>query len=153
MLVFERGIVALGAEKGQQRGSSKIVGWRLIGWDPETRLILPSPRVEVGGAQAGVPVLLRGRLLLSHAVERAQAEDQVAAGDAYYFAIRKEIGQRVQGCAIVGVVEGWDDYQFTGYVKVCVAGGKTLVVEIDWGGHGESFDAEWAAVVIFHGAE
>lgn len=49
-------------------------------------------------------------LLLGHAVEGAQAQDQVAAGYAHYFAVGDESGQRVEGYAIVGVVEGGDHH-------------------------------------------
>ena len=49
------------------------------------------------GKQA--PPLQNGRigLLLRHAVEGAEAEDQVAAGDADYFASGEKLGERVEG--------------------------------------------------------
>lgn len=89
-------------------------------------------------------------LLLGHAVERPQAEDQVAAGYAYHFAIWEEAGQGVESYAIVRVVEGGDDDESVGDVKVCVARGEALAFEINGGGHRQGFDAKRAAVVVFH---
>jgi hypothetical protein len=64
----------------------------------------------VVGAQAGMPVprgaalesderdgLSMAWLLLGHAVECAQAQDQVATRYAYYLAVREEGGQGVEG--------------------------------------------------------
>src|SRR5579872_2631340 len=42
-----------------------------------------------------------GRLLLRHAVQRAQPEDQIAAGNADRFAPGKELGDRVERDAVV----------------------------------------------------
>src|SRR5260370_25083721 len=90
-------------------------------------------------------------LLLGHAMQRAEAEDQVAAGDADNFAAGEEAREGVEGDAIAGVVEGGDDDEFVGNVKIGVAGGQTLVIEIDWRGDGESFDAERPAVEVLRG--
>jgi hypothetical protein len=89
-------------------------------------------------------------LLLRHAVEGAEAEDQVTAGDADYFAVREELGEGAEGVAIVRIVERGDDYEFIGNVKVGVAGGEALAIEINWTGHGERFYAERVAVLILH---
>jgi hypothetical protein len=40
-------------------------------------------------------------LVLGHAVERAEAEDQIAASDAHDFAVRKKTRQHVQSHAVV----------------------------------------------------
>jgi hypothetical protein len=40
-------------------------------------------------------------LLLGHAVECAESEDEIAAGNAHYFAVRKQAGERIQRHAIV----------------------------------------------------
>ena len=90
------------------------------------------------------------RLLLGHAVESAEAEDEIAAGDADDFAAGEKTGEGVECDAVVRVVEGGDDHEFVGDVEIRVAGGETLVVEIDRRGHGERFDAKGAAVEIFH---
>ncbi len=81
------------------------------------------------------------RLLLRHAVERAEAKDEVAAGDAYDFAVREKFGQSVESDAVVRIVERRDDDDFVGDVKISVAGGKALAIEINWCRHRKRFDA------------
>src|SRR6267378_734263 len=44
--------------------------------------------------------LLRSRLLLGHAVERAESEYQIAAGNAKHFAVWKQARERIQRDAI-----------------------------------------------------
>src|SRR6266404_611581 len=95
----------------------------------------------------------RSGLLLRQAMQRAEAEDKVAAGNANDFAAGKERGESVEGHAIVGVVERGDDDKFVGDIKIGVAGRKALIIEINWGGHGKSFNAERAAVQVFHGLQ
>jgi len=51
-------------------------------------------------------------------------EDQIAAGDAHDFAAGKQACERVEGYAIVRVVERWDDDEFVGDIKIGVAGGR-----------------------------
>src|ERR1035437_1753358 len=62
------------------------------------------------------------RLLLRHAVQRAQAPDQLRAVDAHHFPIRELSGEDGQRRAIVWVVEGGRQHQSVGDVKVGVAG-------------------------------
>jgi hypothetical protein len=45
----------------------------------------------------GLPVLLKGGLLLGHAVERAEAKNHIAAGDADYFAVGEQTSEGIQG--------------------------------------------------------
>ena len=62
-------------------------------------------------------------LLLRHAVERAEAEDQVAAGDADDFAAGEEFGEFVEGDAVIGVIERGHDDEIICDVEICVARG------------------------------
>ena len=87
----------------------------------------------------GSGLLCGRRLLLGHAVESAEAEDEVAAGDADDFAIGEKFGESVEGDAVVRIVEGGDDDDFVGDVKICVAGGEALAIEIDWARAWEAF--------------
>src|SRR5260370_37848287 len=86
-------------------------------------------------------------------MQRAEAEDQIAAGDADDFASGEQAGEGVESDAIVGIVERGDDDEFVGDVKIGVAGGEALIVKINGRGHGKSFDAEGAAVKVFHGLQ
>ena len=87
---------------------------------------------------------------MSHAVDGAEAEDEVAAIDVYDFAIRKMFGDDVECHAIVGVVENRNEDKFVADIEIGVAGGEALTVEIDRRRHGKFFDAERLAVLVFH---
>ena len=90
---------------------------------------------------------------MGHAMQCAEAEDQIAAGDADDFAAGEQACERVESYAIVRVVECWDDDEFVGDIKIGVAGGQALIIEINRRGHGERFDAKRAAVQVFHGLQ
>src|SRR6266436_5526916 len=105
----------------------------------------------IGRSRYEKPGLFRSRLLLGHAVQRAESEDEIAAGNANHFAIWKQAGERIQGHAIVRIIERWDEYDLIGDVEICVACGKALPVEIDGRRHRESFHAQHPSVLIFHG--
>ena len=83
-------------------------------------------------------------------MEGAEAEDEVAAGDADDLAVWKQTRQLIQCDVIAGIVKSGDDYGFVGDVKIGVAGGEALAVEIDGRGHRESFDAEGTAILVIH---
>ena len=102
-----------------------------------------------GGGQ----VLRSCGLLLGHAVERAEAPDEVGAVDAGDGAVGEAVGEGVEGDAVVGVVEGGDEDEVVGDVEVGVAGGEALAFEDDGCGHGEGADFEGLAVEVAGGAE
>src|SRR5215475_10353141 len=79
----------------------------------------------------------------------AEAKDKVAAVDADDFAAGEMFGDRVEGDAVIGIVKNRDEDEFVGDVEIGVAGGKTLAVEKNRGGHGKFFDAQRLAVLIF----
>src|SRR5712692_7651146 len=64
-----------------------------------------------------------GRLLLRHAVQRAQPEHQVHTPDTHHFAVGKQPRQGVQRDAIVSIVERGHKHQFVRDVEVGVACG------------------------------
>src|SRR6478672_11082044 len=66
------------------------------------------------------------RLLLRHAVDRAQAPDEVSAMDADNLTIRKQVSENIQRMAIVWIIEGRHQHQSIRDVKVGVAGGQPL---------------------------
>src|ERR1700721_2893153 len=76
-------------------------------------------------------------LLLRHAMERAEAEDEIPARYPYDFSAREKFGEGVESDPVVRIVERRDDDDFVGDVKIRVAGGEALAIEINWGGHGE----------------
>jgi len=83
----------------------------------------------------------------------AEAENEVAAVNGNDFAVRKKLGESVEGHAIIRIIEDREENKFVGDIKVCVAGGQALSVKENWCGHGKCFDAERFAVLIFHGFE
>ena len=93
---------------------------------------------------------MSGRLLLRHAMQRAQAQDKVCACDSHHLACRKQVGQFVQGHTIVGIVESRHQHNLVRDVEVCVARRQTLPVEINRFGHWECFYPERSAVLITH---
>ena len=68
-----------------------------------------------------------GGLLLRHAMQRSQAQHQIAAGNADHFAIREQSRQRVQGHAILRIAEGWRENQPVGDIEIGVARRKQAV--------------------------
>src|SRR5713226_9574162 len=98
---------------------------------PEGTQIVSEPvRNAIQGEREGGPRLQGSWLLLGHAVERAETEDEVAAGDAHDFAIGKQTGESIERDAIVRIVERRDDHDFIGDVEIGVAGGEPLTIEI-----------------------
>src|SRR5207247_3035265 len=53
--------------------------------------------------------LAGSRLLLGHAVERAQTNDEIAACNTGHFAVRKQTRKRIQRHAVIIIIEGWYD--------------------------------------------
>src|SRR2546425_12200854 len=68
------------------------------------------------------------RLLLRHAVERAQTPDQVQRRDAHDAPIGKQLLQYGLSYAVVPVVEGRKQHDAVGNVEVGVAGRQSLVL-------------------------
>ena len=87
--------------------------------------------------------------MLRHAMNRAEAKNKVAAIDADDFAIEEVFRNDVEGEAIVGIVEGRDEHEFVRDIEIGVTRGQTLLVEIDGCGHGEFFDAQLSAALIY----
>src|SRR6476646_8228312 len=88
------------------------------------------------------------RLLLRHAVNRAQAPDKVSAVDADDLTIGKQISQDIERVAIVGVVEGRNQNQAIGDVKIGVAGGQALSAEGDGAGKRQFDDLQLASLKV-----
>jgi hypothetical protein len=87
---------------------------------------------------------------LGHAMDCAEAEDQVATGNGDDLAIGEKFGEGGERDAIVWIAEGGDEDDAIGDVEIGVAGGETLSGEEDGFGHGEGFDAQGLAGFIFH---
>src|SRR5260370_1879747 len=93
------------------------------------------------------------RLLLRHAMNGAQPPDEVAAVDAGDFAAWKEIGKSVERHAVVGIVEGRNQNQIVGDVKIGVAGGQPPALEDDGAGKRQGNDPELTSLKIGCGAQ
>src|SRR5882724_8275142 len=79
--------------------------------------------------QAELASLSDSRLLLGHAMERAESEDQIAARNARHFTVRKQTRKCIQRHTIVQVVERGHEHDFVGDVKIRVACGKALAID------------------------
>src|SRR5713101_2272544 len=90
------------------------------------------------------------RLLLGYAVERSQAKHEIAAGNADDFTVGKQASQRVQGRAVVRIVERRHDHEFIDDIKIRIARRKPLPFEINGRGHRQAFDAQWLPSLILH---
>ncbi len=99
----------------------------------------PGVRDEWGTARLWASEVLKssgcGGLLLGHAVEGAEAPDQIDGVDADDIAIREERGEGVEGDAVVWIMEGGHEDEAVGNVEIGVAGGQALAAEDDWPGH------------------
>ena len=74
---------------------------------------------------------LSRRLLLRHAVQRAQPPDEIAAVDADHLALGKQLSQSIQRGAIVGIAKHRHQHQLVGNVKIGIAGGQPLSFKVD----------------------
>src|ERR1700743_2691904 len=86
-----------------------------------------------GGASAG-------GLLLGHAMQCAEAPDQVHSVDADDFVRGKEIRKDSKRYPVLWVVEGGHEHEAVGDVEVGVAGGKALAAKDDGARHGKLDD-------------
>src|SRR5215467_9933080 len=100
---------------------------------------MKSPREGSSACEAGILAQLLdsndrrlggGGLLLSQAVQRAEAEDEVAARNADDFASWEKASKGIKRGTIGGIVKGRNDHDFVGDVEVRVAGGEALAGEI-----------------------
>jgi hypothetical protein len=85
-------------------------------------------------------------LLLGHAMECAEAPDEVDGVDADDLAAGEEFGERVESDAVVGIVEGGDEDEAVGDVEVGVAGREALAAKDDGARHGQVDDGELLAL-------
>lgn len=93
------------------------------------------------------------RLLLSHAVQRAQAQHKIRAGDADHFAVRKELRQLVERHPVIRVVECGNQNEPICDVEVRVAGGKPLAVKKNWRRHRKRLHSQRVTVLVLHLAQ
>ena len=73
--------------------------------------------------------------------------------DAHDFAGGEAIGDDVEGVAVVGVVEGGDEYEVIGDVEVGVTCREALAFENYWRGHGKFDDLEGLTAWVAEGLE
>jgi hypothetical protein len=75
------------------------------------------------------------RLLLRHAMQRAESQHQIAAGNSNNFATRKKRSQRIQRHAIARISKRRNNQQLVGNIKIGITGGQPLLIEINWRRH------------------
>ena len=96
---------------------------------------------------------LRSWLLLRHAVYGAESPDEVAGIDRDNLSRGEQRSQRVQGDAVVGIVEHWREHDAVRDVEIGVAGWQASLLEDDRSGHGEFNNVQRLAGLIACGVE
>ena len=91
--------------------------------------------------------------MLGHAVDGAKTPDEVAAVDANDFTLGKQAGKNVERDTVIGIIEGGNEDEIVGDIKVGVAGGQTLSAKDDRAGKRQLNDLKPASVKISGGAE
>ena len=79
-----------------------------------------------------------GGVLLGHAVQSTQAPDQVYAVDADHLVAGKDLGQRVQRHAVMGIVEGRNQDEPIRNIKVGITGRRRWPLKRTGLGNGNS---------------
>src|SRR5216683_1578485 len=107
------------------------------------------PLFELPAQAASLFIFRLGRRgkLLRHAVDGAEAEDEIAAVNRHDFAPREKFVEGVQGDSIVGIIEYRNEYKFVCDIKVCIAGREALFVEKHRRGHRQRLNAKRFAVL------
>src|ERR1035441_750408 len=86
-------------------------------------------------------------------MQRAESPDKIDGVDADDLAVWKNFGKNVQGCAVVALVECWDQHEAVGDVEVCVACREALATEDDRAGHWKFDERELFAIESARGFE
>src|SRR5476649_106266 len=92
-------------------------------------------------------------LLLRHAVDCPQAPDEISAVDTNDLALRENACKDVKSAAIVRIVEGGNQHQAIGDVKISITGGQTLSTEDDRAGKRQFDDLQLASMRVSGGAQ
>src|ERR1700738_509755 len=95
----------------------------------------------------------RRRVVAGSCSAVCRGQGLITARDADDLAAGEKAGEGVESDAIVGVIERRNDHELVGDIKIGVAGGQALIIEINWRGHGKRFNSERAAVEVFHGLQ
>src|SRR5438445_4974049 len=85
----------------------------------------------------GRPGLHNRRMLLGHAVDRAETPDQVSAIYSDDFTVRKDVGKDVESYTIVWIIENRDEHEAVGNIEICITRGKPAAFEIHRSRHGQ----------------
>src|SRR5882762_2403444 len=104
------------------------------------------------GTAKGTLFALR-RLLLRHAVHRAQPPYQVAGINGDHPPGREEFSQSVQRDAVIRIIEYGYEYDAVGDVEICVAGREPSPFKHNRPGHRQLDNVEGLAVLIMRGFE
>src|SRR6185437_4431445 len=118
-----------------------------MGTSPDSAASRASARaacMSSSGLRIAYIVIARG-LLLGHAVEGAEAPDEVNAVHADDVTAGKNLSENVESKPVVGVVKGGNKDQVVGEVEIRVAGRDTLVAEDNGARHGQLADGELLA--------
>ncbi len=107
----------------------------------------------IGNHNRSCPRLQGCRLLLGHAMQRAESPDQIDAVDADDLAIGKQLGQNVQRHAVVGIMKCRHQHQPIGDIEIRIAGGQALAAKDDGARQRQFDDRELLSVQRARGLE
>src|ERR1700733_11233965 len=111
---------------------------------------------SVNDLMSGQPssLSLRGlRLLLRHAMQRAESPDQIAGINRHDFARREKLGESVERNAIIWIVEHRHEHQAIRDIKIGVAGGRAEAFKDDRARQRDFDDVKSLTMLIACGAE
>src|SRR5262245_18032075 len=91
-----------------------------------------------------------GWLLLSNAMNGAQAPDQIGTANPNDLSRRKKLLQSQNRALVVGALVGWDKYGPIGNVEVRVTCRETIAIVFNRAGHGEGNHTQRATGLIRH---
>lgn len=94
--------------------------------------------------------LIRGGLLLGHAMNRAEPPHQIGTGDTHHLAHGEEILQCCQCSLVVRAMIGGHQHCVIGDIKVGIAGWETIPLVLNGGWHTQGHDAKWTPMLIRH---
>src|SRR5579885_2791254 len=87
-------------------------------------------------------------LLLCHAVHRAKAPNEIAGVNPNYIALRKQVSERIERKAVVGIIEDGHQNQSIRDVEISVACRQTSPIEVDRRRHRQFNNRQSLAMLI-----
>ena len=75
-------------------------------------------------------------------MDGAKSPDQISTINSHHVALGKDVGEDVEGDAVIGVIKNRDEHNSICDVEICVAGGKAATFKLKGSGHREIDDGK-----------